>query len=95
MPGLPLTDYERDMTGMRQLFTDPAYKPDMIKLYPCMVAQGTALYHQYKKGEFIPIDAKEAAKRTQNFTLLFRVLPHPASAKRCSYQVLGSRSRND
>ncbi|MEK6905835.1 MAG: radical SAM protein, partial [Nanoarchaeota archaeon] len=22
MPGLPLTDYERDMTGMRQLFTD-------------------------------------------------------------------------
>ncbi|MBI4147077.1 tRNA uridine(34) 5-carboxymethylaminomethyl modification radical SAM/GNAT enzyme Elp3 [Candidatus Woesearchaeota archaeon] len=67
MPGLPLTDYERDIAGMRQLFTDPAYKPDMIKLYPCMVAPGTALYHQYKKGEFTPIDAKEAAKRIAEF----------------------------
>ncbi len=67
MPGLPLTDYERDLAGMRQLFTDPAYKPDMIKLYPCMVAPGTALYQQYKKGEFTPIDAKEAAKRIAEF----------------------------
>ncbi|MDO8511291.1 MAG: tRNA uridine(34) 5-carboxymethylaminomethyl modification radical SAM/GNAT enzyme Elp3 [Nanoarchaeota archaeon] len=67
MPGLPLTDYERDMAGMRQLFTDPAYKPDMIKLYPCMVAPGTALYYQYKKGEFTPIDADEAARRIAEF----------------------------
>ena len=67
MPGLPFTDYERDMAGMRQLFTDPAYKPDMIKLYPCMVAPGTALYYQYKKGEFTPIDAEEAARRVAEF----------------------------
>ncbi len=67
MPGLPLTDYERDMAGMRQLFADPAYKPDMIKLYPCMVAPGTALYYQYQKGEFTPIGADEAAKRIAEF----------------------------
>ena len=67
MPGLPLTDYEKDMAGMRQLFTDPDYKPDMIKLYPCMVAPGTALYYQYKKGEFIPISTEEAAKRVAEF----------------------------
>ncbi len=67
MPGLPLTDYERDMAGMRQLFTDPDYKPDMIKLYPCMVAPGTALYYQYKKGEFTPISTEEAAKRVAEF----------------------------
>ena len=67
MPGLPLTDYDRDMAGMRQLFTDPAYKPDMIKMYPCMVAPGTALYYQYKKGEFTPIGAEEAAKRLAEF----------------------------
>ena len=67
MPGLPLTDYERDMAGMRQLFTDPAYKPDMIKLYPCMVAPGTALYYQYKKGEFTPLSTDEAARRIAEF----------------------------
>lgn len=67
MPGLPLTDYGRDMAGMRQLFTDPAYKPDMIKVYPCMVAPGTALYYQYKKGEFTPLSTDEAAKRIAEF----------------------------
>ncbi len=67
MPGLPLTDYERDMAGMRQLFTDQAYKPDMIKLYPCMVAPGTAMYHQYKAGKFTPISTEEAAKRVAEF----------------------------
>ncbi|MEK6809778.1 MAG: tRNA uridine(34) 5-carboxymethylaminomethyl modification radical SAM/GNAT enzyme Elp3 [Nanoarchaeota archaeon] len=67
MPGLPLTDYQRDMAGMRQLFSDPAYKPDMIKVYPCMVAPGTALYYQYKKGEFTPLSTDEAAKRIAEF----------------------------
>ena len=67
MPGLPLTDYERDMAGMRQLFSDPDYKPDMIKVYPCMVAPGTALYYQYKKGEFTPLSTEEAAKRISEF----------------------------
>lgn len=67
MPGLPLTDHARDMAGMRQLFTNPGYKPDMIKIYPCMVAPGTALYHQYKKGEFIPLSTEEAARRIAGF----------------------------
>lgn len=61
MPGLPLTDRERDLKGMKRLFSDPAYKPDMIKMYPCMVGPGTALFYQWKKGEFEPITTEEAA----------------------------------
>lgn len=67
MPGLPLTDYKRDLEGMKLLFEDPAYLPDMIKLYPCMVAPGTPLYEQYQKGEFTPITTEEAAKRIAEF----------------------------
>src|SRR3989344_1766895 len=67
MPGLPLTDYARDVAGMRKLFTDPDYKPDMIKLYPCMVAPGTALYYQHKQGKFIPLSTQEAAKMVAEF----------------------------
>ncbi len=63
MPGLPLTDEARDVAGMRQMFSDPDYKPDMIKMYPCMVGPGTPLFEQWKKGEFTPITTKEAAKR--------------------------------
>jgi len=67
MPGLPLTDCKRDMKGMKLLFEDSAYLPDMIKLYPCMVAPGTPLYEQYQKGEFTPITTEEAAKRIAEF----------------------------
>ncbi len=63
MPGLPLTDRERDIAGMKQLYDDPAYRPDMIKFYPTMVAPGTALLHQWKQGKFTPIDTEEAAQR--------------------------------
>jgi len=63
MPGLPLTDRKRDIAGMKKLFEDPDYRPDMIKFYPCMVASGTELFTLYKKGEFIPISTKEAAER--------------------------------
>lgn len=63
MPGLPLTGRERDIEGMKQLFTDSGYKPDMIKFYPCMVGPGTALYYQMKEGKFNPIDTEEAASR--------------------------------
>ena len=63
MPGLPLTDRERDIAGMKQLFDDPDYRPDMIKFYPTMVAPGTALYAQWKQGKFEPISTEEAAER--------------------------------
>lgn len=62
MPGLPLTDYERDVKGMKQLFSDEGYKPDMIKFYPCMVGPKTVLYEQYKAGKFTPITTDIAAK---------------------------------
>lgn len=67
MPGLPLTDRERDIAGMKQLFNDPDYRPDMIKLYPTMVAPGTALHQQWKQGKFTPISTEEAAFRVVEF----------------------------
>ena len=67
MPGLPLTDRERDLAGMKQLFTDEGYKPDMIKMYPCMVGPGTALYYQWKAGKFEPISTEEASFRVKEW----------------------------
>jgi elongator complex protein 3 len=67
MPGLPGTDKERDLAGMKQLFTDDDYKPDMIKLYPCMVTKGTKLFSEYEKGNFKPLNAEEAAKLIAEF----------------------------
>jgi elongator complex protein 3 len=67
MPGLPDTDYKKDLAGMKQLFSDPDYKPDMLKLYPCMVTKGTKLYDEFVEGKFKPLDADSAAKLIAEF----------------------------
>ncbi len=67
MIGLPNWSKERDMEGLKTLFSDPAYKPDMLKIYPCMVLKGTELYDDYEKGNFTPITTNEAAELIANF----------------------------
>ena len=67
MPGLPLTDKKKDLEGMKQLFSDEDYRPDMLKIYPTMVSKGTPLYLDYKKGNFKPLTADSAAEIIAEF----------------------------
>lgn len=62
MPGMPGWSYERDLEGLRKLFADENYRPDMLKIYPCLVMRGTPLYADYKAGRFIPMDTVTATK---------------------------------
>jgi len=73
MPGLPepdlkLISYEKDLAGLKEIFTNPDWCPDMIKLYPCMVMKGTSLYKDYEKGLFTPLSTKDAAQMIVDFT---------------------------
>ncbi len=52
---------EQDIEGIKRLFDDPFYRPDMIKIYPCMVMPGTELLDDFKAGLFTPITTPEAA----------------------------------
>src|SRR3989344_3654898 len=61
MPGLPKTTEEMDINNFKQLFEDENYRPDALKIYPCLVMPGTPLYLQYKKGQFKPLSTEEAA----------------------------------
>jgi len=61
MPGLPLTTREMDLKGLKELFVNPDYMPDMLKIYPCMVMKGTKLYDDWKSGKFKPLTTREAA----------------------------------
>ncbi|MBS3175495.1 tRNA uridine(34) 5-carboxymethylaminomethyl modification radical SAM/GNAT enzyme Elp3 [Candidatus Woesearchaeota archaeon] len=62
MPGLPNTTKEEDIEMFSVLFTNDDYKPDSLKIYPCLVMPGTPLYLQYQKGEFKPLNTEEAAE---------------------------------
>jgi len=61
MPGLPGSNFNRDLKAFQTIFTNPDFKPDMIKIYPCLVLKGTKTYEWWKKGEYQPYTTEEAA----------------------------------
>ncbi|WP_423792493.1 tRNA uridine(34) 5-carboxymethylaminomethyl modification radical SAM/GNAT enzyme Elp3 [Methanocaldococcus indicus] len=60
MPGLPGSDIDKDKEMFKEIFTNPDFMPDMVKIYPCLVIEGTELYELYKKGLFKPYREEEA-----------------------------------
>jgi elongator complex protein 3 len=62
MPGMPGSNPKSDMTAFKRIFTDPTFKPDMIKIYPCLVIAGTKTYDWYRKGVYKPYTTEEAAE---------------------------------
>lgn len=58
MPGLPGSDLERDIELFRTIFADPAFRPDMLKIYPTLVIAGTKLFDMWKRGEYEPPDTE-------------------------------------
>lgn len=61
MPGLPGSSFEKDLEAFREIFANPAFKPDMIKIYPCLVLKETKAYEWFLRGEYKPYTTKEAA----------------------------------
>lgn len=61
MPGL-FADFKKDLRIFKRIFSDPSFKPDMIKIYPCLVTKGSQLYQLWKKGEYKPYNTEEAAE---------------------------------
>jgi elongator complex protein 3 len=61
MPGMPGSNPQKDLEAFRRIFTDPAFKPDMIKIYPCLAIEGTKAYQWYQQGTYTPYTTDEAA----------------------------------
>jgi len=59
MPGLPGSSIDRDYEMFVELFTNPDYRPDMLKIYPTLVMPGTELYNMWKGGKYKPYSLDE------------------------------------
>ena len=59
MPGL-FSDPKRDMRIFHRLFEDDNLKPDMLKIYPCLVTKGSKLYELWKNSEYTPYTTEQA-----------------------------------
>ncbi len=56
MPGLPGSSPERDLKLFKELFDNPDFRPDQLKIYPCQVMEDTPLAELWKQGKYSPYE---------------------------------------
>lgn len=59
MPGL-FSDFDKDLRIFRRLFSDQSFKPDMLKIYPCLITKGSEMHEMWERGEYEPYTTEEA-----------------------------------
>lgn len=62
MLGLYGSNEKKDLQMFRKIFSDPRFKPDQIKIYPCQVIKGAELERIYAFGKYKPYDDAKAEK---------------------------------
>lgn len=66
MPGLPGSSEKKDLDSFKELFSNPRFQPDMLKIYPTLVIKNTPLYKQWKQGSYTPLSTKDAVDQIAN-----------------------------
>ena len=83
MPGL-CENKKKELAGMKELFKNPDYRPDMLKIYPCMVLKGTELYSLWKRGKYKLLGMNETAELISEFK---RTVPRYARISRVQRDI--------
>lgn len=66
--GLPGDTDEKETNSAWELI---GLKPDMMRIYPCLVLKGTQLEELYQAGRYIPLSLDEAVKRCKKLLIMF------------------------
>ncbi len=81
MPNLLGSTPERDVEEFSQLFNDPAFRPDELKVYPCSLIESAELMSHYESGAWSPYEhdellfvVSEALRRSPRWCRLSRVI---------------------
>lgn len=66
MPNLYGSSPTKDISDYKKLFTNLAFKPDELKVYPCSLIESAELMQYYKKGLWKPYNEKDLYKVLTN-----------------------------
>jgi len=58
MPNLPGSSIKKDLECFKEIFENPDFKPDWLKIYPCVVCKNSKLYTIWKEGNYKPYSDK-------------------------------------
>jgi len=54
MPNLPGSNFKKDEKMFEELFSNPDFQPDLLKIYPCALLKEAPLYKLWKAGKYKP-----------------------------------------
>jgi len=78
MPGMPGSTIQKDLKSFNKIFSDSDFRPDMIKIYPCLVIEGTKAHKLFLQGKYTPYSTEDAAnliaKIKQNIPSWVRIM---------------------
>ena len=81
MPDLPGSSFARDLSMFGELFSNPDFRPDMLKIYPTAVLKEAPLWKERAKLNYRPLSAaklaellKEAKKRIPPYCRVQRII---------------------
>ncbi|MEW9492420.1 MAG: elongator complex protein 3 [Candidatus Aramenus sulfurataquae] len=58
MLGLPGSDPDKDLEAIKEIFENPQFRPDMLKIYPTLVVETAPLVELWKRGKYKPYDTE-------------------------------------
>ncbi len=73
MPDLPGSNYKKDLEMFKELFSNPDFQPDMLKIYPCVVVKNSPIYKWWKNGKHKPYSDK---KLLELLTEIKKIIPY-------------------
>ncbi len=59
MPNLHGSDPQSDIVDFGKLFSDPDFRPDELKIYPCSLIESAELMQVYERGDWRPYEEDE------------------------------------
>lgn len=66
MPNLPGSDFKKDKKMFQELFSNPDFQPDLLKIYPCVVLKEAQLYKLWQVGQYKPYNIHQLIKLLKN-----------------------------
>ena len=84
MPGLPYSTKEKDLKLFKEIFDNPVYRPEQLKIYPCQVIKDSPLAHMYDKIGFVPYNEQETQEILEEMT---RMIPEYCRTMRIMREI--------
>ncbi|HEY5714554.1 MAG TPA: tRNA uridine(34) 5-carboxymethylaminomethyl modification radical SAM/GNAT enzyme Elp3 [Candidatus Gracilibacteria bacterium] len=67
MPGLPGSTPEKDIVWLREVFENPDFRPDFVKIYPCVVLETAELKTWWGEGRYKPYTDEDLVRLLLQF----------------------------